>query len=109
MTRRHPGERRGQEGSSNVPSPGRRSVSISRRRDNRPAQCQIASRHECGQAPLERPTIEKDVPLAALAAQAYVRPEPVYEPIVAAARVRPTQSNDVPEPEFDDGPVNGWH
>jgi hypothetical protein len=53
--------------------------------------------------------IEKDVPLAALAAQAYVRPETVYEPIVAAARVRPTQSNDVPEPEFDDGPVNGWH
>jgi uncharacterized protein (DUF2252 family) len=49
------------------------------------------------------------VPSAALAAQADVRAEAVHEPFVAAARVRSTQSNDIAEPELDDGAISGRH
>jgi hypothetical protein len=46
---------------------------------------------------------------AALTSQPNVRSEPVDEPVVAAARVRPTQSNDVAEHELDDCLISGRH
>jgi hypothetical protein len=46
---------------------------------------------------------------AALAAQTDVGAEAINQPVAPAARVRAAQSNDVAEPELDDGLISGRH
>jgi hypothetical protein len=73
------------------------------------AQCRVAAQHESGGTPLEGAPIEKDVASATLASEPDVGAETVDEPVVAAARVRSPQTNDVAEHELDDAPVSGGH
>ena len=79
---------------------------VARRRGNGAAQGQIAPGHEVGDASLQRPAIEKNVPCAHSAAQTDVGAEPIHQPIVTAARVSATQPDDVAEPKLDDGRVS---
>ena len=65
----------------------------------------VAPLDELRQAALERGAVEEHVAVARPAAQADVRPEPVDEPRVAAARMTPPETDDVAEQQVEDGSV----
>ena len=73
------------------------------------AQGQIASGHESAQASLDGAAVEQDMPGAFPAAQPDVGPEPVDEPLLASARVRSPQTDDVAEAKLDDFRPAGGH
>src|SRR5436309_10055358 len=67
--------------------------------------CRVATLDERDESPLEGSSIEEHVPPTRRAAHPDVGPQAIHAPLVAAARMPPSQPNDVAEKQLQYGAV----